>query len=369
MTSLTTVLSLSKCKHRQSSGMSTGTQKISEKPFSPEEMIASSWIQQKIRGCPKTPLLGGGVPLPIPPRVAISSGKPFHPSCPRYCSDGKVLRGKCSDKGALKVHRSFWDELNYLIFLHKQTKTELKDKNHVQKTSGARKVMKFQTNYCYTDRETKARYVWQKYKPLLNGRILDVGADECHLKQYLPKNVEYVGIGLGGHPDRHIDLEKEKIPFEDSSFNCVLCLDVLEHLENIHEAFDELCRVTKRNVIISLPNPWNSLWNSWQNGDEQPGQALKFYGLPLEKPSDRHKWFFSAEEAEIFIQHRAKKNQMRIIQMDYQGVDTEQAWHHKLLTIPRTLKLKSIFRSNFPLKNIYAGTLWVVLEKNKLPCG
>ena len=36
------------------------------------------------------------------------------------------------------------------------------------------------TDYHYTDCETKAKYVWLKYQPILRGRkILDVGADEC----------------------------------------------------------------------------------------------------------------------------------------------------------------------------------------------
>lgn len=43
--------------------------------------------------------------------VAIPYGKPFHPPCPRYGSEDKIFGGKCSDKGVLKVHRSFWDDL------------------------------------------------------------------------------------------------------------------------------------------------------------------------------------------------------------------------------------------------------------------
>lgn len=42
---------------------------------------------------------------------ATPSGKLFHPSCPKYGSGGRILGGKRSDVGALKVHRSFWDNL------------------------------------------------------------------------------------------------------------------------------------------------------------------------------------------------------------------------------------------------------------------
>ncbi len=226
--------------------------------------------------------------------------------------------------------------------------------------------MKFQTDYLYTDRETKAQYVWRKYQSLLNGRILDVGADECYLKHYLPKGAEYIGIGLGGTPDYRVDLEKESIPFGDNSFDCVLCLDVLEHLENIHEVFDEVCRVTGKNVIIALPNPWNSLLNSWKNGEYRPGQPIKYYGLPVEKPIDRHKWFFSIEEAENFIRYRAEKNQMHIIQMDSGGTAFRKSLYDTLRFVTYLFLFRGL-KTNTQIKNTSAGTLWVVLEKMMVP--
>lgn len=41
----------------------------------------------------------------------------------------------------------------------------------------------FHTGYHYTDRESKAKYVWLKYQPILKGHILDVGADECYRRR------------------------------------------------------------------------------------------------------------------------------------------------------------------------------------------
>jgi SAM-dependent methyltransferase len=222
-------------------------------------------------------------------------------------------------------------------------------------------TLRFYTDYRYTDRESKAKYVWLKYQPILKGRILDVGADECHVKQYLDENTEYWGIGLDGNPDQLVDLEKEKIPFTDNDFDCVCCLDVLEHLENIHEVFDELCRVTRRYVIISLPNPWADFYHMLCFGDYRPGRPTKFYGLPLEKTKDRHKWFFSNEEAEKFILYRAEKNGMRVVQMDSYGVGGEgRVWRRSLRILARAILL----RKDLNLKNLYAGALWVVLEKD-----
>ena len=219
----------------------------------------------------------------------------------------------------------------------------------------------FQTNYQYIDRKTKAKYVWLKYQSILGrGNILDVGADECHLKRYVKNSGAYWGIGLGNHPDQLVDLENEKLPFPDNSFDCVLCLDVLEHLENIHEVFDECCRVTRRFLIVSLPNPWAVFFRMLRFGDYHSEQPLKFYGLPLNPPGDRHKWFFSYEESERFVLYRAGKNKMKVIQKDTETVSSEG---RGLRSIVRTFARSFLLRRDLNLKNLYTGTLWVLLEK------
>jgi SAM-dependent methyltransferase len=209
--------------------------------------------------------------------------------------------------------------------------------------------MKFHTKFKYTDRQTKAEYVWEKYAPILRGRILDVGADQCYLKDHLPDGVDYYGIGLGESVDQVVDLEKQKIPFDDKTFDCVICLDVLEHVDNIHEVFGELCRVSKDHVIISLPNPWGSFYTSLTVQYYRPDKPMKFYGLPVEPPEDRHKWFFSPEEAERFIRYQAEKHGMDVLQLDV------EKWGN-----PRSV-IK--FRKDFDRKNLSNGPTWAVLRR------
>jgi SAM-dependent methyltransferase len=221
--------------------------------------------------------------------------------------------------------------------------------------------MKFHTNFVYTDRQTKAHHVYLKYQPILVGNILDIGADQCYLKKYLGNKANYIGIGLSSDKvDLKIDLEKQPLPYEDNSFDVVLCTDVLEHLDNIYEVFDELCRISKKYVIISLPNPHSVFWSYLKHGDYNENQHLKFYGLPSEKPEDRHKWFFSTEEAERFIQCRAKKNKMEIVQIDIEGDKMPK------VSIIEKLIFKFLFKkySNMLFnRNLYTGTLWAVLKK------
>jgi SAM-dependent methyltransferase len=217
--------------------------------------------------------------------------------------------------------------------------------------------MEFRTDYQYVDRQSKAEYVWVKYKSILRGRkILDVGADKCHLKQHIEPGTDYWGIGLGEFTDQQMDLEQGSIPFPDKSFDCVICLDVLEHLERIHSIFDECCRVAREHVIISLPNPLAILYHCLRFGAYRPGQLTKFYGLPLEPPADRHRWFYSYEEAERFVLYRAGLNRMRVLQMEPEGMGRES---NRWKQIARAV----LFRRDLNPKNLYAGVLWAVLQK------
>ena len=126
----------------------------------------------------------------------------------------------------------------------------------------------FHADITYHNRETKAGYVFAKYRPILKGSVLDVGADAMYLKPYLASSEgRYVGVGHGEKVDHEVNLETSALPFGDHSFDTVLCLDVLEHLEAAHFMFAELCRVSKHHVIISLPNPWGSFFNILMRGD------------------------------------------------------------------------------------------------------
>jgi ubiquinone/menaquinone biosynthesis C-methylase UbiE len=48
-----------------------------------------------------------------------------------------------------------------------------------------------------------------------------------------------------------------QLPFADRSFDLVLCLEVLEHLQEPQRAVAELGRVSRRDVVVSIPHePW-----------------------------------------------------------------------------------------------------------------
>jgi len=55
---------------------------------------------------------------------------------------------------------------------------------------------------------------------------------------------------------RKIDLEIDDIPYENNTFDLVICNQVLEHLKNYKKIIDDLIRVTKKGgyIVIGIPN-------------------------------------------------------------------------------------------------------------------
>jgi len=222
--------------------------------------------------------------------------------------------------------------------------------------------MLFQTDFVYANRKEKSRYLFLKYQSRLEkSSILDVGAGQSYLRNLLDQECTYLSIGKSDPSlDMDVDLEKGNLPFENNSFDCVVCLDVLEHLENIHMVFDELCRVCRRTVIISLPNAYPVFWDMLRAGEFALGTPMKYYNLPVEPPRDRHKWFFSISEAKNFVQYRAEKCGMKVLQMDTESYLSEgygmkrllRGWARRIL-IPKVIDRDDLF----------GRTLWAVLQK------
>jgi hypothetical protein len=167
-----------------------------------------------------------------------------------------------------------------------------------------------------------------------------------------------------GKPDLFINLDKiDKLPFIDNQFDTIICADVLEHLENIHLIFDELCRISTKNIIITLPNAYAGISSFLRKKtyaktfekQKQFGKYAKFYGLPLEKPEDRHRWFFSFDEALDFLKYRGGK-------LNFSIKLAESEYKYKKRPLLESLYYFVLRKIN---KNIAEGNIIVLLEKNK----
>jgi hypothetical protein len=151
----------------------------------------------------------------------------------------------------------------------------------------------------HNSRKDRNRVVANIINDSPNKNILNIGSGgEYNLKKQLSKHRSCFDIDISGDCDLILDLDEiEKLPFDDCSFDMSCALDVLEHLEQFHLIFYELFRISKKNVLISLPNSayeifHNVLKNKPQKRpDLNRGIFSKYYGLPIVIPNDRHRWW------------------------------------------------------------------------------
>lgn len=121
---------------------------------------------------------------------------------------------------------------------------------------------------------------FQKLKLSPGDRFLDVGCGEGRhtIGAYLSQDVEAVGVDLS---EKDIATAKEraegfidktnsnksiefkvanalKLPFEDNSFDKVICSEVLEHIPDYRGVLAELSRVVKDDGVlaVSVPRAW-----------------------------------------------------------------------------------------------------------------
>jgi len=92
--------------------------------------------------------------------------------------------------------------------------------------------------------------------------ILDIGCGEGSFLNMLQYKINtIVGLDVSRVALRYVRGQKiqanaEKLPFKNRSFDLITCLEVLEHLkqETFIKAIEEIKRVAKKYIIISVPN-------------------------------------------------------------------------------------------------------------------
>ena len=109
--------------------------------------------------------------------------------------------------------------------------------------------------------------IWQNICELDADDILDVGCGEgVVIRDILQQNSELCITGLDISRD-NLNVAEElnptarfvlgdvyELPFENDSFDLVICTEVLEHLKDPERAVAELKRVSKKYCIISVPH-------------------------------------------------------------------------------------------------------------------
>ncbi len=135
-----------------------------------------------------------------------------------------------------------------------------------------------------------------------SSKVLDVGCGEGrHIFGCLHEYPDVYCIGLDqdvpslGKCKKGLEFFKEldssatvflqgsvyQLPFEDNSFDLVICSEVLEHLEDYHAAIDEIFRVLKPKgkFLPSIPSYWPEkiCWTLSKEYQNMPGGHVRIF--------------------------------------------------------------------------------------------
>lgn len=113
----------------------------------------------------------------------------------------------------------------------------------------------------------------------LSGRLLDVGCGAQPYRELFPGR-KYIGLDIDTPRTRQLAVadtfyDGNAFPFEDATFDSVLCNQVLEHVFNPKSFLAEIRRVSKPNARLLLTVPF--VWDE----HEQPWDYARYssYGL------------------------------------------------------------------------------------------
>lgn len=164
----------------------------------------------------------------------------------------------------------------------------------------------FETHYnpninpYYVSRADRNRFAAGQLIRARASKVLNLGGGGArHLQESVSDNqVEIYEVDVQGDCDLKLNLDTiARLPFNDNSFDVACAFDVLEHLENFHLLNEEMFRVAKDYILISLPNSAAEIFydpirnRPKKEPDLDSGTFSKFYGLPLKAPADRHRWW------------------------------------------------------------------------------
>lgn len=140
--------------------------------------------------------------------------------------------------------------------------------------------------------------------------LLDVGCRGCELKEYVKDLVQYTGLDLYQNPQGTVDLvldAEDRLPIGNESYDYVVALDVVEHLNDFQKALQELLRVTRRSLFVILPNLAHVLF---RKEFLLRGRLSGKYDLRYGMGRDRHRWLTVLPQMDEYMRSFAEAQQV-----------------------------------------------------------
>ena len=187
-------------------------------------------------------------------------------------------------------------------------------------------------------------------------KILDVGcATGDYVRHLLARGYDAYGVdilpaeGWEAFPEGRVRRgDILKLPFADDEFDTVTAFEVLEHIDDIDAAMREIKRVTKKNIILSVPDC------------EEPG-VFKESGLAFHHWTDRtHRQFFTAET----LRRKIEEHGLAVRRLDRINPVRPELIVLESLRLWRPIRrLAARLLRRVPAKRRFCMTLVAVVEK------
>jgi ubiquinone/menaquinone biosynthesis C-methylase UbiE len=139
---------------------------------------------------------------------------------------------------------------------------------------------------------SKLKFVTKSLPPTDRARtMLEVGAGNGYFSVPFSHAFELTALDfseamLAQNPlpeDRKIQGDAEHLPYDDDSFDVVLCGNLLHHLEDPLVAVKEMKRVARDHVVLIEPNAFNPLMFAFGAIVKEERGTLKFFSPYVKK--------------------------------------------------------------------------------------
>ena len=130
--------------------------------------------------------------------------------------------------------------------------------------------------------------------------IIDLGSRDQILRKFLPTNIEYTGVDKFYKKNNlNIDVEQD-IPLIKNKYDIVIALDIIEHLNDPINFFNNCKSISNKLIIINIPN---AAYYKFRLNLLSKGEITEKFHFSGNYEEDRHRWFTTYNNTKKFLKN------------------------------------------------------------------